>query len=40
MRIEEEMLARRRRAAPLRDAMLAVMKEDVEAYETRYPLND
>ena len=36
VRIEAEMLARRRRAAPLRVAMLAVMGEDLEACEARY----
>ena len=34
------MLARRRRAARLRVAMLAVMVEDLETCEARYSLND
>ena len=40
VRIEAEMLARRRRADPRRVAILAVMAEDLEAYEARYSLND
>ena len=36
LRIEAEMLARRRRAAPLRVAILAVMVEDFEACEARF----